>query len=65
MYKKKSGKRAKVVMAPDGSGLNEGDVIIFRIFADVPLEHQIHKAFFDKVVSRMKLDAVLAKEGVC
>jgi hypothetical protein len=52
-------------MAPDGSGLNEGDVIIFRIFADVPLEHQIHKAFFDKVVSRMKLDAVLAKEGVC
>lgn len=65
MYKKKSSKRAKVVLAPEDSGLGEGDVIVFRAFADVPLEHQIHKAFFDKVVSRMKLDAVLAKEGVC
>lgn len=65
MYKKKSTKKAKVVLAPEDSGLNEGDVVIFRAFADVPLEHQIHKAFFDKVVCRMKMDAIFAKEEVC
>lgn len=64
IYKKKNGKKAKVVLAPEGSDLKEGDVVVFRIFADVPLEHQLHKAFFDKVVCRMKLDAVMAKEVI-
>jgi len=57
---KKSVKDAVVVLAPEGSGLEKGDVVVFNKFADVPMEHDIHRVFFDRVTCRMPLDRVLA-----
>lgn len=57
-----STKRARVVLAPEGSGLVKGDVVVFGKYADVRMEHEIHKCFFDGITSRMPIDRVLAVE---
>ncbi len=57
---KKSSKVAKVVLAPKDAEIKTGDHIVFRIFADVPMEHELHHVFFDKVTSRMPIDRVMA-----
>jgi hypothetical protein len=56
---KKSSKVAKVVLAPEGAEVKNGDYVVFRIFADVPMEHDLHHVFFDKVTSRMPVDRIM------
>lgn len=59
---RRSTKRARVLVGPEGSGLQLGDVVVFSKFADVPMEHEIHRVFFDRVTSRMPFDRVMAVE---